>query len=81
MIQKLDEEDYRSRKFLDESSYAKVTKECETRMVSDHLSFLHAECKDIVKKEKRDGMVCHNLIFVSACWLFMSFPSCFNHRS
>ena len=55
MIQKLDEEDYRSRKFLDASSYAKVTKECETRLVSDHISFLHGECREIVKKEKRGG--------------------------
>ena len=45
VIQRIDSENVRSRKFLYPSSYTKVTYECEQRMVGDHLSFLHSECK------------------------------------
>ena len=52
---KLDNEDFRSRKFLHPSSYNKVTHECQQRMVADHLQFLHGECREMVKNEKRKG--------------------------
>ena len=55
MILKLDNEDFRSRKFLHPSSYNKVTHECQQRMVADHLQFLHGECREMVKNEKRKG--------------------------
>ncbi|XP_052251215.1 cullin-2-like isoform X2 [Dreissena polymorpha] len=51
VIKKLQEEDFRSRKFLHPSSYNKVTHECQERMVGDHLFFLHGECHDMVKTE------------------------------
>ena len=54
---KLDNEDFRSRKFLHPSSYNKVTHECQQRMVADHLQFLHGECQEMVKSEKRKGEV------------------------
>ncbi|KAK2174734.1 hypothetical protein NP493_780g00005 [Ridgeia piscesae] len=53
VIQKLNEEDLRSRKFLHPSSYSKVKRECEQRMIADHLQFLHGECREMVQKEKR----------------------------
>ena len=57
MKQKLEEEDLRSRKFLPGTSYDKVTRECQQRMVADHLQFLHSECREMVHKEKRDGII------------------------
>ena len=51
VIQRIESENKRSRKFLYPSSYQKVTSECEQRMVGDHLSVLHAECKSMVDKE------------------------------
>ena len=56
VIQRLDDECMRSRKFLNPSSYAKVTHECQQRMIADHLQFLHGECRAMVHKEKRRGM-------------------------
>ena len=55
VIQRLDDENLRSRKFLHPSSYGKVTRECEQRMVADHLQFLHSECRDMVEQERRAG--------------------------
>ena len=55
VIQKLDNEDFRSRKFLHPSSYNKVTHECQQRMIADHLQFLHGECRAMVQLEKRKG--------------------------
>lgn len=52
---RLDEENMRSRKFLHSSSYAKVTKECQERMVADHIGLLHSDCHDFVEKERRKG--------------------------
>ncbi|XP_033762061.1 cullin-2-like isoform X2 [Pecten maximus] len=49
VIFRLDNEDFRSRKFLHPSSYNKITFECQQRMVADHLQFLHGECKEMVK--------------------------------
>uniref|UniRef100_A0A673H1V5 Cullin-2 n=1 Tax=Sinocyclocheilus rhinocerous TaxID=307959 RepID=A0A673H1V5_9TELE len=37
-------------------SYAKVIHECQQRMVADHLQFLHGECQNIIRQEKRDDM-------------------------
>lgn len=53
VIQRIEAEDVRSRKFLYPSSYQKVTSECEQRMVGDHLSYLHSECKPMVGGERR----------------------------
>ena len=65
VIMKLDNEDFRSRKFLHPSSYNKVTHECQQRMVADHLQFLHGECQEMVKSEKRKGKF-ETVIFICA---------------
>jgi len=51
VIQRIESENKRSRKFLYPSSFSKVTSECEQRMVGDHLGVLHAECRPMVDKE------------------------------
>merc|ERR1719233_2748496 len=56
VITKIEDEDVRSRKFLYPSSYQKVTGECEQRMVGDHLSYLHSECKPMVAGERRSDL-------------------------
>jgi len=54
VIQLLDDENLRSRKF--HLSYTKVKKECEQRMIADHLQFLHGECREMVQKERRKDL-------------------------
>ena len=56
VIQRIDSENVRSRKFLYPSSYTKVTFECEQRMVGDHLPFLHSECKGMVEREAKSDL-------------------------
>jgi len=51
VLQRRDEEDLRSRKFLHPSSYGRVRSECEQRMVADHLLAIHNECPMMVQKE------------------------------
>ncbi|XP_054166315.1 cullin-2-like isoform X2 [Oppia nitens] len=53
VLAKLDAENLRSRSFLHSSSYPRVTAECESRMVGDHLSFLQSECRSMVQNEAR----------------------------
>uniref|UniRef100_A0A8C2DF82 Cullin 2 n=1 Tax=Cyprinus carpio TaxID=7962 RepID=A0A8C2DF82_CYPCA len=53
---RLKDEEVRCRKYLHPSSYAKVIHECQQRMVADHLQFLHGECQNIIRQEKRDDM-------------------------
>ncbi|XP_076327537.1 cullin-2-like isoform X2 [Tachypleus tridentatus] len=53
VLQRLDSENLRSRKFLHPSSYPRVTEECEQRMVADHLQFLHGECVTMVQQERK----------------------------
>lgn len=59
VISRLDAENLRSRKYLHPSSYGKVKKECENRMVADHLPFLHFECKGAVVEEREKGTAFH----------------------
>ncbi len=56
VIQRIESENVRSRKFLWPSSYTKVTFECEQRMVGEHLPFLHSECKHMVEKEAKHDL-------------------------
>ncbi|XP_070565487.1 cullin-2-like [Ptychodera flava] len=56
VLHRLSEENLRSRKFLHPSSYNRVTNECQQKMVAEHLLFLHNECKEIVRKEKKEDM-------------------------
>lgn len=55
VLGRLKDEEMRCRKYLHPSSYAKVIHECQQRMVADHLHFLHGECQNIIRQEKRDG--------------------------
>ncbi|XP_013788491.1 cullin-2-like [Limulus polyphemus] len=56
VLQRLDAENLRSRKFLHPSSYPRVTEECEQRMVADHLKFLHGECVNMVQQERKKDL-------------------------
>uniref|UniRef100_A0A673ZQF0 Cullin 2 n=1 Tax=Salmo trutta TaxID=8032 RepID=A0A673ZQF0_SALTR len=56
VLGRLKDEEVRCRKYLHPSSYAKVIHECQQRMVADHLQFLHGECQNIIRQEKRDDM-------------------------
>ncbi|KAG9337445.1 hypothetical protein AGOR_G00143450 [Albula goreensis] len=56
VLARLKDEEVRCRKYLHPSSYAKVIHECQQRMVADHLQFLHGECQNITRQEKRDDM-------------------------
>lgn len=55
VLGRLKDEEVRCRKYLHPSSYGKVIHECQQRMVADHLQFLHGECQNIIRQEKRDG--------------------------
>ena len=52
---RLNEENLRSRRFLNASSYNKVNQECQKRLVEDYLGFLHSECKELIKNEVKHG--------------------------
>ncbi|XP_057227112.1 cullin-2 isoform X1 [Malurus melanocephalus] len=56
VLGRLKDEEVRCRKYLHPSSYVKVIHECQQRMVADHLQFLHAECHNIIRQEKRNDM-------------------------
>ncbi|ODM94965.1 Cullin-2 [Orchesella cincta] len=56
VIQKLNEEDMRARRYLHASSYGKLSSECHRRLVSDHLSALHSECRIMVENDRRQDL-------------------------
>ncbi|XP_041478352.1 cullin-2-like [Lytechinus variegatus] len=56
VLQRLQEEQLRSRKFLHPSSYDRVLEECQKRMVADHMSLLQSECRMMVRHEKRQDL-------------------------
>lgn len=64
VLGRLKDEEVRCRKYLHPSSYAKVIHECQQRMVADHLQFLHGECQNIIRQEKRDGQSALYLFFL-----------------
>lgn len=41
------------------STIPKLRQECELRMITDHLDFLHSDCKEMVSQEKRVDL--HNM--------------------
>lgn len=43
VLQYVRQEEFRSHKFLDSSSFSQVIKECERVMVGDHLDFIYNE--------------------------------------
>ncbi|XP_028290094.1 cullin-2-like isoform X2 [Gouania willdenowi] len=56
VLARLKDEEVRCIKYLHPSSYSKVIHECQQRMVADHLQFLHGECQNIIRQEKREDM-------------------------
>ncbi len=51
----IDDEEFRSRKFLNSTSYTKVHNECLQRLVCDHFDILKTECNELIIKENLDG--------------------------
>lgn len=56
-LARLNEENLRSRRFLNPSSYNKVNQEVQKRLVEDYLNFLHSECKELIKNEVKHGKI------------------------
>lgn len=56
VIKKLEEENKRALKYLHSSSIPKLRKECEQRMITDHLDFLYSECNEMVSSERRKDL-------------------------
>ena len=54
-LARINEENLRSRRFLNPSSYNKVNQEVQKRLVEDYLNFLHSECKELTKNEVKHG--------------------------
>lgn len=54
---RLNDENLRSRRFLNPSSYNKVNQEVQKRLVEDYLNFLHSECKELIKNETKHGSI------------------------
>ena len=56
---RLEEEDFRARKYLHTSSIEKVMKVCQDKLVEAQLQLLQSECCDMIHNEKLIGeMVC-----------------------
>ena len=51
----IDDEEFRSRKFLSPTSYKKVYNECLQRLVCDHFDTLKSECPNLIVQEDLDG--------------------------
>lgn len=54
---RINDENLRSRRFLNASSYNKVNQEVQKRLVEDHLSFLYSECKELIINETKHVML------------------------
>ncbi|CAF1220958.1 unnamed protein product [Rotaria sordida] len=52
----IDDEEFRSRKFLNPTSYSKVYNECLQRLVCDHFDTLKSECNELIIKEDLDAL-------------------------
>lgn len=52
----LDEENKRAGKYLHSISIPKLRRECEERMVTDHLTFIYSEVKEMVAQERRHDL-------------------------
>ncbi|XP_060534428.1 cullin-2 [Cylas formicarius] len=53
---KIEEELFRTRRFLHHTSLAKLANRCETHMVAEHLQFLYSECQNMVKYERKGDL-------------------------
>ncbi|XP_046639767.1 cullin-2-like [Daphnia pulicaria] len=56
ILERLDKEDVRSAEFLQKSSYIKVRRICEERMVVDQLEAIQNECPTVVQNERKDDL-------------------------
>uniref|UniRef100_U5EWS4 Cullin-2 n=1 Tax=Corethrella appendiculata TaxID=1370023 RepID=U5EWS4_9DIPT len=56
VIKKMEEESKRAQKYLHISSIPKLRKECEERMITDHLDFLYSEINEMVSMEKQSDL-------------------------
>ncbi|CAM4870034.1 unnamed protein product [Rotaria socialis] len=52
----IDDEEFRSRKFLNSTSYSKIYNECLQRLVCDHFDTLKSICNDLIVKEDLDAL-------------------------
>ncbi len=52
----LDDEEFRSCKFLNPTSYTKVYNECHQRLVCDHLETIKSECNELIVKEEMEAL-------------------------
>ncbi|KAM5292587.1 LOW QUALITY PROTEIN: cullin-2-like [Ctenodactylus gundi] len=52
VLGRLKDEEVRCQKYLHGSSHTEVIHAVQQRMVADHLQFLHAECRHIIRQEK-----------------------------
>ncbi|CAF3582944.1 unnamed protein product [Adineta steineri] len=52
----IDDEEFRSRKFLNPTSYSKVYNECLQRLVCDHFDTFKSECNELIIKEDLDAL-------------------------
>ncbi|CAF4304278.1 unnamed protein product, partial [Rotaria magnacalcarata] len=48
--------EFRSRKFLNPTSYIKVKNECLQRLVCDHFDTLKNECNELITREDFDAL-------------------------
>ncbi|XP_050305798.1 cullin-2 [Anthonomus grandis grandis] len=53
---KMEDELYRARRFLHNSSLPKVANRCERHMIEDHQQFIYSECQSMVKNEKKKDL-------------------------
>ncbi|CAF4302679.1 unnamed protein product, partial [Adineta steineri] len=52
----IDDEEFRSRKFLNSTSYSKVYHECLQRLVCDHYDTLKNQCTELIIREDLDAL-------------------------
>ncbi|CAF0948041.1 unnamed protein product [Adineta ricciae] len=52
----IDDEEFRSRKFLNPTSYSKVYNECLQRLVCDHFETFKGECNELIVREDLDAL-------------------------
>nr|CAB3234693.1 cullin-2 [Phallusia mammillata] len=62
----LTEEEMRSRKFLHQSSYKKATLECQQRVIFDHVQFLQAGCRLMIRHDRREDLLHMYMLLKSA---------------
>lgn len=77
---RIQDEDLRVRKFFHPVSYNRVIRECEARMVEDHIPYLQVECRQMIKEENGTGNLTETflgeecvVLFPNACYFFLTY--------